>query len=302
MKYLIYGKEEYLINIKIKEIIGSVNQTEGYEVLNFNLEIDTIKDMEYAWESVSLFSTRKIIVVKNVKKLFDDKNSIIFKKNNDSILILSCFETIEKAKLKLCSDFEIVNFDKLKEEELVEYIIKKVGKNGFKISKSLVLNFLNKTTSDLYIINNELDKLFLASKGTIISQDIIESVVSNYSNVDIFELVNAIVNKEKIKAINLVEQLLAVNSDIIGLLVMVSNQLRLIYQVKILAKDDMSQGEIATYLDIHPFRVKKILEVVDLYSTSKLLKLMSELSLLDMEIKSINVDKKTRLELFILGL
>ena len=310
MKYLIYGKEDYLVNNKVNSLIKEYNKDNIYEIVKFNLEVDAIEEVTLSNDSLSLFSNKKIIVLSNVESIFLSKTSKMkltmflemIQKDTTNVLIISSFEQLDKAKLKKFKDFEMFNYSKLKDNELINYIERIVKNNYCTMNRMVINKFISMTTSNLYIINNELDKLFLASSNNIISEELINDTVCNYNSVDVFELVNLIVAKNKILALKMLGELMDNSSEVLGLITLIANQVKLIYQVKILSNQGLRQDEIAKSLDIHPFRVKKTLEVVHMYTESSLLKLLDELAILDIDIKSIEIDKQTRLEMFILSL
>jgi DNA polymerase-3 subunit delta len=83
---------------------------------------------------------------------------------------------------------------------------------------------------------------------------------------------------------------------------MIANQIRIMYQTKELYKRGYTEKDIASNLDIHPYRIKLALEKSREYESSKLLNYLNELADLDINIKSGLIDKKLGLELFILQL
>ena len=87
----------------------------------------------------------------------------------------------------------------------------------------------------------------------------------------------------------------------IKIIVMLANQIRIIYQTKELSKKGYREKDIAQILDIHPYRVKLALTNGYKYTSSVLLKKISELAQMDIDIKKGLVDKSIALELFIVS-
>ena len=64
MNYLLYGLETFLINTEIKNIINKHN-IEEINISRYDLEINTIKEILDDANTVSLFSSNKLIIVEN---------------------------------------------------------------------------------------------------------------------------------------------------------------------------------------------------------------------------------------------
>ena len=117
---------------------------------------------------------------------------------------------------------------------------------------------------------------------------------------DIFKLLDYIVQNDKNKALEIYYEMLKMNEEPIKIIIMLSNQFRIMYQSKELLKKGYSEKDIASTLKIHPYRVKLALQNGRKYTSSLLLKYLSELADMDMNIKTGKIDKSSALELFIL--
>ena len=94
--------------------------------------------------------------------------------------------------------------------------------------------------------------------------------------------------------------MIKMNEEPIKIIVMLSNQFRIIYQAKRLYKQGYSGNDIATLLDIHPYRIKLALEKGRNYSEKDLINNLYKLAVLDEEIKTGKKDKYMALELFLI--
>ena len=91
------------------------------------------------------------------------------------------------------------------------------------------------------------------------------------------------------------------NEEPIKILIILANQFRIMYQAKELYQKGFSGNDIASLLNIHPYRIKLALEKTYSYKSETLLKNISLLADLDYDIKVGNKDASLGLELFILG-
>ena len=94
--------------------------------------------------------------------------------------------------------------------------------------------------------------------------------------------------------------LMTINEEPVKLIVLVANSMRLIYQVKLLDRKGYTDQEIAKMLAVNPFRLKYVRKEGQFFQIDELLRCLNELSLLDVKIKTGQIDKKLGLELFML--
>ena len=86
------------------------------------------------------------------------------------------------------------------------------------------------------------------------------------------------------------------------IMILVANQFRIMYQVKVLSQDGMSEKEIASFLEIHPYRVKLAKEKSYSYSFADLRNNLKKLAEIDYQIKSGKSYGNLNFEMFLLNL
>jgi len=96
--------------------------------------------------------------------------------------------------------------------------------------------------------------------------------------------------------------MLKYNEEPIKIIVMLANQFRIIYQSKEMYKKGYTENDIASTLNIHPYRIKLALNKAKEYNSKDLLNYIKKLSDLDIGIKTGNINKEIGLELFIINL
>ena len=309
--YLVYGEEKYLIDEFILKIINNYKEYEKieYDALENNID-DVIDDLNMG----SLFSNNKIIIVNNCYFLSGSKTDIehntdalinYFKNENDNILILILNEeSIDKRKKvvkELENKAEVKVFNKLNEKDTLSFIKHYCEKNNYKIDDQSSKLFLEYTKDNLYIITNELDKMFLYKDNEkIITKDDIKLIVSKTINANIFDLIESITKRDINKSLFLYQDLVLLNEEEIKLIIILANQFRLIYQVKEMYKEGYTEYDISRNLNVHPYRVKLAYNMD--VTTNEALEYIKKLSELDRNIKSGLIDKKYAFEKFIIEL
>lgn len=312
MIYAFYGNEKFLIQKEINKII-SHNEISDFNVGYYDLNIDALKDIVDDALTISLFDNKKAIIVDNaylftgttIKKdkedNIDDLLNYFDHLNPECILIfvIHSEKLDERKKIvkKLHSIATIKSFNKVTNPA---DIIKEWLKD-YKIEFSTMTLLIDRVGTDLGILEQEVEKIkTYKDDNKVITKEDVLKLTSKNIDIDIFELINKIVEKDTEKAIEIYYEMLKRNEEPIKILIILANQFRIMYQAKELYSRGYSGNDIAKLLDIHPYRIKLALEKNYQYSSKKLLSYLSSLADLDYSIKVGNVDAALGLELFIL--
>lgn len=310
--YLFYGVERYLIDEEIKKLSTDINEL---NIIKYNLEEVTLKDIIEDACTVSLFNDKKLIIVENAyiftgtvnKKLPTQDNKILEEYfnhiNPDSDIIF----VVEKDKVDTRKKITTL----MREKGIIKEFNKILNINAFiiekfkpyKINNNLIKIFLDRVGSHLDIITNEIEKIkiYKGNDLEITEKDINDLTIKNI-DMDIFKLIDNILNKNKEEAIECLEEMMKYGEEPLALIIMLANQFRIMYQAKMLVKKGYSERDIASSLEIHEYRVKKALEKARMYNEKIILDNLEKLANLDYDIKSGNIDKNIGLELFLLNL
>lgn len=304
MLYLFYGTKTFLIQNEIEKL---EKKFDNLNISKYDLDSDDIKDVIEDAITISMFNDQKLIICENANMFTGQtsKDSDIIENylnhpNNDTILVFT------------------VNNEKIDERKKITKLIKKVGEvkcfnddinpttlvknelKGYEISSNLINLIIKRAGDNPIALKNELEKLKLYKEDTKITEEDIINVISKKVDMDIFKLLDYIVQNDKNKALEIYYEILKINEEPIKIIIMLSNQFRIMYQSKELLKKGYSEKDIASTLKIHPYRVKLALQNGRKYTSSLLLKYLSELADMDMNIKTGKIDKSSALELFIL--
>ena len=313
MVYLIFGMESIIIKNKVSGIKQEVN-LDDLAWNYYDLENSTLKSIMEDANSGTLFSEKRGIVVDNAyiftrttnKKLPEQDTKLLEKYldfiNPNTILIF----TINNEKID--------NSKKITKKlgQVGKIIDGNVKKNSYDFIKKLFLPcsikydeaiyFKTKLGDDLNLLTSEALKIvtYKDEKGEVTKEDIDNLVTSNI-DLDMFHLIDNIVSDKKKESLESFEEMLKHKVEPLQIIVTLASQFRIFYQTKILFSKGYSEAEIADFLKVHPFRVKKSLERRRQFSNEELLNYIERLADLDYQIKSGNIDKVLGMELFILN-
>ncbi len=312
MIYVLYGTEKFLMQKEVNKIIND-NQVSTFNVSNYDLIIDSLKDIIDDALTISLFDEKKVIIVDNcylitgstVKKDKEDKAEDLLKYfehiNSDCIMIfLTDNEKLDERKKvvkKLHSVATIKSFNKATNPN---NIVKEWLKD-FKIDYNTLNLLIDRVGTDLGILDQEIEKIKVyKDKELEITKEDVLALTSKNIDIDIFELINKIVEHNIDSAMEIYYEMLKRNEEPIKILIILANQFRIMYQAKELYSKGYSGNDIAKILEIHPYRIKLALEKNYNYSSKQLLSYLETLANLDYNIKVGNIDAALGLELFIM--
>ena len=308
--FLIKSNSISLIDKKIEELIKEkgFDDTSKASVTTYDLEEDSITSLIEDADTISFLTPSKVIIGKGLSNNnLDDKNIKILSKyldnpNNDVLLIFvtTNIDTRKKSIKEVINKLSLVNIS-TDTKILVNDILK-----GYDVEYR-VLNLLEEYYSDdLERLISETKKLALAFINTkkIAYKDALELLVKPLNKQDslAFDLVREIALKDKKKALNIYNELLSYNIESYALFGLLESQYRLLYQVKVLNKRNISYNDMASILEVHPFRVKKTLELVRYYTLKEIRKLLKNLSDIDFKIKSGVYENNIIIDLLILNI
>ncbi len=310
MMYLLYGTEKFLIDKEIKKISNNI---ELININTYDLNVDHLNKAIEDSETISLFGEKKVVIVYNSYIFSTKKNNIeqnievlenyLNNINPDTILIFVLYEGKIDERKKIVKKFKeigkILNFNS---SSNINNIVKDMFLN-YKINNSSINLLIDRVGKDLNILEQEVNKILIYKDDDInITDDDIIKLTNKNIEIDIFALIEAIVSKDKKKALDIYYEMIKCNEEPIKIIVMLSNQFRIIYQTKEMYKKGYTENDIASILGIHPYRIKLALNSSRNYNSKDLLEYLKKLADLDIEIKTGNISKEIGLELFIINL
>ena len=309
--YLIYGNEDYLINKNLTDILKEIDSNDN--ISRYNLDTDSIESVLIDASTVSMFDDKKVLILDNANfltgsdSLESDINLLRYLEHpfKDVYLIfivrnekLDERKKVTKALKKIS---KVIVCNKIENYDLNNYVYEYITSHGYKLDRKNIDIILKRSLYNLSIITNELEKLFIyKDKDKNITKEDLDKVISSNINDNIFDLTNMIVNKDKSRLIETYNNLIRMGEDPFKLMVTLSNQYRLILEVKLMVKNGYRDDEIISKLKEHPYRIK--LAKNSFVSIEEAERKLEELS--DLNYNSIigKVDSNFGFEMFLLNL
>ena len=267
--YLFYGPEEFLKKYYLNSIEEKIldKNTLAFNKIILEDKISVSKIIDNC-DTLPVFSERKLVIVKNSEFFKGSKDSKRDNKNKE-----------EKDEVKMENK---TKKSKSNVDTILEYI----------------KNFPSYTCLVFY--EDEIDKLlaYTGERKTITDDDV-KNVGSITSKSIIFNLTDAIVDKNMAASLRLLNELITLKEPIPKIIFMIARQFRQLLQVKILVENGVSSREIASKLSLHPFIADKLRKTSSNFTLEQLKESIEELYECDKAIKTGQMKDKIAVELLI---
>lgn len=305
--YLLCGEEAYLRN-QYKKRLKDAMTDEG-DTMNYSYyegkDVNPRAVIDMA-ETLPFFAERRVLMIENsgfFKNKCDELADYVSSIPESTCLIFVETEIDKRSRLykEVKKYGRVVEFGIQKEDTLVKWILGMLKKEGKSITKETLQLFLSKTGSDMQTIKNELDKLisFTEGKEVITSEDVEQVCVAQTTN-KIFDMINAIAEGNRKKALELYEDLLSLKEPPMRILFLIARQFHQLYQLKLLAKEGVASSEIAKQAGIMPFAMKKYQAQAKSFSEEELRQAVEECVDAEEAVKTGAMNDRLSVELIIL--
>ena len=305
--YLLFGEENYLKK-QYKERIVKALLPEG-DTMNYahyegkGIDVKEVIDLA---ETMPFFAERRVLVFENTgffKSASGAELAEYVKEIPETTYFLFVEEEVDKRSKMykaVKAKGRAVELPFQDENTLKRWVAGQVGKENKKITESDVVYFLNKVGTDMENITKELEKVFCYTldRDVVLREDIDAVCVTQISN-HIFDMVNAVAEKQQKRALELYYDLLALKEPPMRILFLLTRQYRGLYQVKQLAKKGYGRKEIAEKAGLHPFAVGKYMEQAKRFHIKELRAILEDSADIEQRVKTGLLTDHLAVEIFL---
>ena len=280
-------------NTPVQEIVDEAN----YLPLGYDHKVIAIDNPYYLLKEKSRY---KIEAEQDYPKLVE----YLKNPNDDTDLIFlsesNAFAEKSEVVIALKKNAQITEIKEATEQEwkadVNKYITQKLG---VEIDPLALTELANRTAGNVALFTNEAKKLALYTNH--ITYDDVVLMVTRPLEDNSFLLFNHLMKGDNGDAITLFRDLKQGNVEPVVLISMLSNQFRLMNQVLYLAKNRMTNDDIANELKIKPGRAAVLRKYLPVISEKRIQLILEDLYNLDLQIKSGLVDRYYGFELFLIN-
>ncbi|TNK82928.1 DNA polymerase III subunit delta [Mycoplasmopsis pullorum] len=304
--YLLFGEETYFINQELNNIKNNFSKLNIEDFDNYSNLIEIVNRMS----SFSLFSEPKLYIFRDFPIFNDSKAKIegidyflnYLKEKNDQneIVFIHNDTTIAKNSFTnfILANFKVIETKKIKNKDLPKVLVDYVNACGGKLTISDALLLTEILPNDLSIIISEIDKLLLEDKNITI--DIINKSVPQYNSDDTFAFSNSIESGDFVLIWSKYKERLHEGDTILQMIGQISRLFCLASKINSFKNLDFTLLQIATYLKIHEFRIKKANNLLMKFGIRKIEEIINTLSNLEYDLKTKGVYDEQAFEVFLI--
>ncbi len=306
--YLLYGEERYLCRQyreKLKSALcdeGDTMNTHFFEGKNIN-----IGEMIDLAETMPFLAQRRVIFVQNsgLFKAGGEKLAEYLADLCPTTYFVFCESEVDKrSKLykAVAAKGHAAEFAVQDEATLKRWVAGVLAKDGKKIRESTVLLLLNKVGTDMNNLQMELEKLscYCLDREVITDADV-EAVCTTRVTNHIFDMVDAIANKQTERAFQLYYDLLTLKEAPLRILALIARHCNQLLQVKELKTKGLDNRSIASKIGVPPFAVNKLASQASRFRTPALRLAVTQCVEAEEAVKSGRMNDKMSVELLILN-
>ncbi len=264
--YLLYGEERYLrrqYRERLQKALcgdGDTMNTHFYE--GKNIVVGEIIDLA---ETLPFLAERRVIFI---------ANSGLFKSGGEQLaeylaapcetafLVFTESEVDKRSKLfkAVQSKGYAAEFAVQDEKTLMRWAAGVLAKDNKRITESTVQLLLSKTGTDMDNIQMELEKLvcYCMDREVVTDADV-EAVCTTRIGNHIFDMINAIADRQQKRALDLYYDLLALKEPPMRILFLIARQCNMLLQAKELKSRGYDNRTVGSRLGVAPFIASKYL-------------------------------------------
>lgn len=327
MLHVLFGEDDFSLRQALEEIKKSIGDATALMTNTTVLEGKAVtpEQLRAACEAVPFLAEKRLVIVDGLLERFEPKRKNGKKKTSrqtakveehpamvEAVKNLPPFTELVLMGGKLSNSNPLLRelmavtkvkaFPLVKGGQLNQWIERRVTSQAKdkKVSPKAVALMVRLVGSDLWTMANEVDKLILFTGERGIEEEDVRAVVSNAQEAGIFNMVDAIIEQRVGAAQELLQQLFRQGMAPVQILVMISRQVRIIYQVKEMRAAGKARGEIQSKLGLpSDFVIHKAWEQADRYSPARIRDVYHQLLETDISIKTGKVEGELALDVLI---
>jgi DNA polymerase III subunit delta len=293
--YYFHGDEPYLIDRAVKRLMGVAVSPDARD---FNLDIFYGKECKgteiaAASQTLPMFADRRVVLVKRSGELSPAALEILTEYIMDpspSTCLIFEGEKIDQRKkffLEIKKKGNLVEFKRLYENQLAPFIREEAFAYGKKVEPAALEMLVYLVGNNLQELAAEMEKVatFIGNRDTITVADIRE-IVSDTKVDTVFELANALGEKETGKALRSLNTILRDGEAPLMVLAMLTRHFRQLWRVKELCEKKVSTQDISRATGINPYFIKGIVEQARNYRLTEFRAIFERLFATDLALKT----------------
>lgn len=304
--YVFTGDQTYLMDGAVSELKKIIlGKSADFNLSLFYGDSSLVKEIIDTARTYPMLSRMRLVIVKNVEKLPDSQfkllDSYFVSPSPFTCLVLIC-SLLDNPRLKALEKKQVafVHFDIEDPSQIIKEEAKKLGCG---ITKEAAQSLISLVGDNMQEIHVELRKLvlFTGERKTIEIEDV-EKLTEKAQFENVFGLINAIVVKDKEKALKALLELEMANEEPLVMLNKIGWRFRLIWRAKELIDKNAPREAILKELKVSPGALHYIIQQAKNFSYEEIKQIIRIIYEGDIMLKTAYVPKNIALTKLVLEL
>ncbi len=301
--YLLIGSEGYLKKQYRDKLVDAMVNSE--DTMNYHYAEGNNPNLNNIYElgeTLPFFAERRVIVLENtgLLKKASDVNEY-FEKFPDTTCVIMIEENVDKRN-GLYKWFGkhgyVAELNRPDEKMLVAWVKKLCADSNKTIDDTTIFYMIQHMGMEMYLLKNELEKLFsYCCDKTHITLEDMKAVCLDEAEDKIFDMLDAIGNRNQKKALQLYRDLLELRKPAMQILALLIRHFNILMQISGLKGKD--NKTIASLSGVAPYFVKSYAKQAEAYTFEQLKNMLERCQKTDYEVKTGKIKDIVGVELLI---
>lgn len=293
--YLLHGTEPFFIDSLTRQleetVLPEAERSFNQSVL-YGKEVK-INDLIGMARRFPMLSKYQVIIVKEAQSIKDwEKMEGYLQNPLDSTILVICFRNgkmdMRQKAGKAFAKYEVFLSEPLKDYQLKQWLPDFIRKKGRTIDPVALERLIDLLGTDLTVIHNELEKLFLSVKEEYIKVAHVDEHVGLNRTYNVFELINALGYRNFNKAVQIAHHMSETfeKTEYIRMVPAIDKFFSKVLMVHEAGSRD--EKTLSDLLGVHAFFVKDYTAAASNYNPSQLGRIFNYLKLMDLKLKGVH--------------
>ncbi len=302
--YLLFGAETYLRDLAAKWIADLVLADSSLREFNeteFSLSVAPVQHALASAEQMPMISARRVVKITDVvvsasgtkDNLKEDDEAALSAYLNrpaeTSVVIFIANELDKRRKISklLLEKCTAVEFKELEDAEMITWAKNKLKDINAEADDRALRHLIGLVGNNVRRLTNEIEKLAVAAlPDSLITLELVESLVPNSREISNFDLTDSLLTKNKPRSLQILKKILDDGAEPLMILGLIASNFRRLFMSKELMRQGVERREVARILKLPYSKQEDFLATARRIETEKLTGIMRRIAEADVAIKT----------------
>lgn len=308
------GQDEFRISERVSEFRLTINPPEMMDINITSLDGNsvTIGELIASVSTVPFMADRRLVIVSGLlnrlsnssgkdRSGWSDLPNFLFDSPDTATLLLIENETLPASSFisEILKHVKIEKFPQLRYRELQDWIRSRCLELSIDMELQAVSLMADSVGNELRLLDSELKKLRIYSRGNLITVDDIRLMVPYVRQQNVFRVVDAVVEGRSRDAMITSSMLISQGESPSGIVRMIERQLRFLIQTKYLLSERVSPADIGKHINLSGYPLRKTLEMEKKISQGKIVDMHEKLLKSNIRVREGKLTEQNSFELLL---